>query len=1134
MKKSIIGGMAAIGLLAATMNLKAAETNYAAADGSIIYNSLGGSYTLNPLYATAYANFISYAETKRALVEYSVSTLTTNITSARLVITVSASVYSTTNYGFILYAYTNGNGTINNADYGCDATALGSVCSNLNPETDVKFTNDVTATIINAITNGCAYVGFRIQPHIDPLINYELRFVNGESGNGPYLLLEYTTPSVNNAAGASAVTTNSATLNGTLVSTGAAPTYVKVCWGPTDGVTNFSDWTNTAPVGPLPAGAFSTNISGLTTGTVYYYRCFASNSFGEAWASATTNFTTLSVAPPGTLQLATNAYSVNENAGSVTVTVTRAEGTNGAATVQYATSNLTAIAGTHYTATNGTLAWEAGESSAKAFQVVIMNDGLYSGTNRTFAILLNNATVAALGTPNTATVTIAESTPGTLQFATNAYSVNENDGSVTVTVTRAGGSNGPATVQYATVNGSAVAGTNYTATNGALAWAHGESGGKPVVVPILNDGAGAGKQAPATNKLFSIILSNATAAALAAPGTATVTIAQASPGALQFSAAAVSVNQDAGSVTLTVTRAGGSNGPATVQFATVNGTAVAGTDYTATNGALSWAGGDSGGKSVVVPILDDGTYTADKVFTVALGSATGAALAAPGTATVTIVEGNPGALQFSAAAVSVSENAGSATLAVTRAGGSNGPATVAYATADGTAAAGTHYTAASGTLAWSHGETAVKTFAVPILNNTQSDSDKTFSAGLSAATGAALGAPATETVTILEDDPPPSPPAAPAGLAASQGTWTNKVQLTWNASSGATSYAVYRNTVNDSASATAFGTEPATAAYDDTAVTAGKIYYYWVKAKNSAGASAFSAGASGYASQVVITVVSPLAADFDGDGKCDPALYETAGGAWHIKLSASGYGLVTLPFGGTGYAAVARDFDGDGKADPTLYHAATGIWQIKLSNNGYSVATMSTFGGSLCSPAAGDYDGDGKADPAIYDSVNSQWQVAMSSAGYAVQGVTGFGGTGRAAVEQNYDSDHRFDAAIYNQTNGNWTVLLSAQNYITATLWAFGGAGCEPVKGDFDGDGLADPAIYEAASGKWQVKVSGSGYATATLTGFGGTGYAVSAADYDGDGKADPILLNLATGAWRIKLSGSGYTEASLASGWTP
>lgn len=101
------------------------------------------------------------------------------------------------------------------------------------------------------------------------------------------------TPLKVNNIGASNITSTSATLFGNLVSDGGTTTFVRVYWGPSDGETNSAAWTNVVNTGALPVGLFSTNIYSLQSGTLYYYRCFASNDFGTVWAPNSTNFTTL-------------------------------------------------------------------------------------------------------------------------------------------------------------------------------------------------------------------------------------------------------------------------------------------------------------------------------------------------------------------------------------------------------------------------------------------------------------------------------------------------------------------------------------------------------------------------------------------------------------------------------------------------------------------------------------------------------------------------------------------------------------------------------------------------------------------------------------------------------------------------
>ena len=109
-----------------------------------------------------------------------------------------------------------------------------------------------------------------------------------------------------------------------------------------------------------------------------------------------------------------------------------------------------------------------------------------------------------------------------------------------------------------------------------------------------------------------------------------------------------------------------------------------------------------------------------------------------------------GVLKFSAPIYSVLENVGQATITVTRTGGTTGVVDVQFATANGSAVAGTDYTAESGMLTFANGE-ASKTFMVPILNNTHAQANETVNLTLSNPDGGAiLGSQSTATL-ILKD-----------------------------------------------------------------------------------------------------------------------------------------------------------------------------------------------------------------------------------------------------------------------------------------------------------------------------------------------------------------------------------------------
>lgn len=141
-------------------------------------------------------------------------------------------------------------------------------------------------------------------------------------------------------------------------------------------------------------------------------------------------------------------------------------------------------------------------------------------------------------------------------------------------------------------------------------------------------------------------------------------------------------------------------------------------------------------------------------LTLELSAATGGAtLGSPSTTTLTIVENDvAGTVQLGEVAYGVGESSGTATITVTRSGGSASGVTVSYATSDGTATAGSDYQAASGTLTFGAGETS-KTFDVTILADGAGEANETVVLTLSApGGGGSLGSPSSATLYVVDDD----------------------------------------------------------------------------------------------------------------------------------------------------------------------------------------------------------------------------------------------------------------------------------------------------------------------------------------------------------------------------------------------
>jgi hypothetical protein len=168
------------------------------------------------------------------------------------------------------------------------------------------------------------------------------------------------------------------------------------------------------------------------------------------------NFTTSSV------QFSSATYSVNENGGSRSITVTRTGGTN-AFVVNYATSNGTAIAGADYTGINQVLSFATNETS-KTFTVPIIDDTLVEGNETLNLTLSNPSGGVTLGSPSTAVLTIVDNdiSPDLTgpNLSINSHSNGQVVSSSTVTLfgTASDSGRGNSGISSVTVNGVAASG----------------------------------------------------------------------------------------------------------------------------------------------------------------------------------------------------------------------------------------------------------------------------------------------------------------------------------------------------------------------------------------------------------------------------------------------------------------------------------------------------------------------------------------------------------------------------------------------------------------------------------------------------------------------------------------------------
>ncbi len=372
-----------------------------------------------------------------------------------------------------------------------------------------------------------------------------------------------------------------------------------------------------------------------------------------------------SAGPQGALGFSKAVFNIGEGSKTFEGVVIRTGGTDGSVSVKYRLEPAGATVAEDYTDKRETLSFAAGETTKK-FSIIV-NDDRVGELNEQFRIVLESPTGGAvLGAISQTTVIILDNdggcstcssassssssstgtaggstssagVAGALGFSTTAYNVMENGGSLTVTVTRTGSSQGAASVNYATANGTGQSGSDYTSVSGTLNFASGETS-KTFSVPVINDNASEGY------RTFTVNLALPTGGAtLRSPSSVTVTIIDdevvgTGSGTFKLDKGSYSVQENGGAAVITVQRVGGTLGPVSISYNSFSKTATSGDDFTAVTGTLTFQAHE-GAKTFEIPILKDNVPDTGETVGISIyGPSNGAVLGSPQEATLTISE----------------------------------------------------------------------------------------------------------------------------------------------------------------------------------------------------------------------------------------------------------------------------------------------------------------------------------------------------------------------------------------------------------------------------------------------------------------------------------------------------------------
>ncbi len=418
------------------------------------------------------------------------------------------------------------------------------------------------------------------------------------------------------------------------------------------------------------------------------------------------------------LAITVQSLTVPEDIGLAVLTI-GIEGTyRPGATINYSTSNASAIAGEDYSSVSETYTLATENITSFDILIPITDDNLIEPSE---SFLVNFAyDTPAVSATASVSVSITDNDNGADKgVSINDFTVNEDVGTASFTVSLNGNVQNSFTVDYDLLDGSATEAEDYTGSSGTITF-NGTDGESYVInVPIIDDSIIEdienleGKLSNLSTTLINIVDAN---------GVGTITDNDGGAGT-GVSVSDFTVDENAGTATFNVSLNADVQGGFNVDFDIADGSAISPDDYTvaSASGTLNFAGNNGEVRTVTVTIVDDSLIEGTEDMNITLSNISTTLINivdANGVGTITDNDGGAGT-GVSVSDFTVDESAGTATFNISLNADVQGGFNVDFDIADGSAIAPGDYTvgSASGTLNFAGNNGEVRTVTVTIVDD---------------------------------------------------------------------------------------------------------------------------------------------------------------------------------------------------------------------------------------------------------------------------------------------------------------------------------------------------------------------------------------------------------------------------------